>query len=212
MKICFALVAVLLLYCEAKAQRFSFGVKGGTPLSDSNRSAVVGQGRAGYGLWSLSTRRYTVGGTFEVGVPFGLHVEVDVLYKRTDTTQHSFLGPSFGTITRLAANSWEFPMLLKYRWNRRLRPFASLGGTFRRIEGFDGSEETFAYGLNPPYSVSRYRIDQPLTQGGIASGVGALVLSVGHLKITPELRYTRWTSVRFLPTSNQVEILMGLGF
>jgi hypothetical protein len=70
----------------------------------------------------------------------------------------------------------------------------------------------FFDGLNPPYSVSRYRIDQTLTQGGIASGVGALVLSVGHLKITPEIRYTRWTSVRFLPTPNQVEILMGLGF
>ena len=212
MKISFALAAVLLLCCEANGQRLSFGVKGGTPLSDTNRSAVIGDRLSGYGPWSLSTRRYTVGGTFEVGIPFGLHVEVDALYKRTDTTQHGFWNPSFGTITRLAANSWEFPMMLKHRWNRRFRPFAALGGTFRRTEGFDASVETFAYGLNPPYSVSRYRIDQPLTQSGIASGVGALLLSVGHLKITPELRYTRWTSVRFLPTQNQVEILMGLGF
>ena len=212
MKISFALAAVLLLCCEANGQRLSFGVKGGTPLSDTNRSAVIGDRLSGYGPWSLSTRRYTVGGTFEVGIPFGLYVEVDALYKRTDTTQHGFWNPSFGTITRLAANSWEFPMMLKHRWNRRFRPFAALGGTFRRIQGFDASVETFAYGLNPPYSVYRYRIDQPLTQGGIASGVGMLLLSVGHLKITPELRYTRWTSISFLPTRNQVEILMGLGF
>jgi hypothetical protein len=211
-KISFALAAVLLLGCEANGQRFSFGVKGGTPLSDANRSAEIDSRLSGYGPWSLSTRRYTVGGSFEVRVPFGLYVEVDALYKRTDTTQNAFFSPSFGTVTRLAANSWEFPMLLKHRWERRFHPFAALGGTFRRIEGFDASVETFAYGLNPPYSVSRYRIDQPLTQGGIASGVGMLLLSIGHLKITPELRYTRWTSISFLPTQNQVEILMGLGF
>jgi hypothetical protein len=211
MKISFALAAVLLLGCDANGQRFFFGVKGGTPLSDANRSAEI-DSRSGGGPWSLSTRRYTVGGSFEVRVPFGLYVEVDALYKRTDTTQNAFFNPLFGTITRLTANSREFPMLLKHRWNRRFRPFAALGGTFRRIQGFDASVETFAYGLNPPYSVSRSRIDQPLTQGGIASGVGMLLLSIGHLKITPELRYTRWTSISFLPTQNQVEILMGLGF
>ena len=212
MRIFLALAAVLLLGCEANGQRFSFGVKGGTPLSDTSRSAEIDDRFSGYGLWSLSTRRYTVGGTFEVRVPFGLYVEVDALYKRTDTTQSAFFSPFFGSITRLAANSWEFPMLLKHRWNRRFRPFAALGGTFRRIEGFDTSVERFAYGLNPPYSVYRYRIDQPLTQGGIASGVGMLLLSIGPLKITPELRYTRWTSIDFLPTRNQVEVLMGLGF
>ena len=211
MRIFLALAAVLLLGCEANGQRFSFGVKGGTQLSDTSRSGET-YSRSGSGPWSLSTRRYTVGGTFEVGVPFGLYVEVDALYKRTDTTQSAFFSPFFGSITRLAANSWEFPMLLKHRWNRRFRPFAALGGTFRRIEGFDTSVERFAYGLNPPYSVYRYRIDQPLTQGGIASGVGMLLLSIGPLKITPELRYTRWTSIDFLPTRNQVEVLMGLGF
>jgi hypothetical protein len=212
MKISFALAAILLLCCEANGQRFSFGMKGGTPLSDTNRSAVTGNRFEGGGLWSLYTRRYTVGGTFEVGVPFGLYVEVDALYKRTDTTQHRFFGPSFGTVYRLAANSWEFPMLLRYRWNQRLRPFAAFGGTFRRIEGFDTSTEHIAYGFNPPYSVSRFRIDRPLTQGGIASGIGVLLLRVRYFKITPELRYTRWTSLRFFPTQNQVEILVGLGF
>ena len=105
MKISLVLAAVLLLACDANGQRFFFGVKGGTPLSDANRSAEIYSRFSGYGPWSLSTRRYTVGGTFEVRVPFGLYVEVDALYKRTDTTQHGFFSPSFGTITRLAANS-----------------------------------------------------------------------------------------------------------
>lgn len=141
MKISFALAAVLLLCCEAKGQRFSFGVEGGTRVSDTSRSAEIDSRLSGYGLWSLSTRRHTAGGTFGVRVPFGLYVEVDARYKRTGTAQNALFSPSFGTITRLAANSREFPMLLKHHLDRRFRPFAALGGTFRRIEGFDASVE-----------------------------------------------------------------------
>jgi hypothetical protein len=36
--------------------------------------------------------------------------------------------------------------------------------------------------------------------------------AIGPLKVTPQLRYTRWTSIRLLPSQNQVEILVGLGF
>lgn len=205
------ILAVMLVFAsQALAQRFSFGLKGGTPLSDASRSALIG-GRSGYGPWSLSTRRYTVGGTVEVAVALGLRVEVDALYKRTDTTQSAFFGPTFGSITRLAANSWEFPMLLKYRWRAPFRPFVVLGGTFRRIQGYDGSTETFAYGFNPPYFVTRYRIEDPLTQGGIAGGAGVYLLNRRRLKITAEVRYTRWTSLRFLPARDQVEILLGVG-
>jgi len=139
-------------------------------------------------------------------------VEVDALYKRSDTTQHEFFNPFFGSITRLSANSWEFPMQIKYQWNVRFRPFASAGGTFRHIAGFDASEETFTFGLTPPYSVVRYRLHAPLTDGGIVVGAGLALWSAGRFRIAPQFRYTRWTSVRFLPTQNQVEFLLGLSF
>ena len=213
MKTIIALASLILTFGSANAQRFAFGVAGGIPFSDANRSAQIASRFSGTGLWSLSTRRYTVGGTFEIAAPFRLHLEVDALYKRTDTTQHAFFSPSFGNITRIAANNWEFPMLLKYRWDRRFRPFLALGGTFRRLQGFDASIETFAIGLSPPHSVFRNRIDQPLTQGGIASGVGFVLMSAPHsLKITPQIRYSRWTSERFLATRNQVELLVGIRF
>lgn len=211
MRIHAVLAGILLLGLEAHGASFEFGVIGGTPISDMRRSELIGT-RAGYGPWSLSTRRYTVGGIFEVGVPLGVFVEVDALFKRTDTTQSSFYSPAFGMITRLAANSWEFPMFLKYRWKRRFEPFAGVGGTFRRIEGFDGSTEMFASGFNPPYSITRYRIDEPLTQGGLTAEAGVRLWRIGRLSITPEFRYTRWTSIRFLPTQSQMEILIGLTY
>jgi hypothetical protein len=206
-------VLLILLICSnADSQMFYFGVKGGTPLSPSTSSAFDGD-RSGSGLSALNIRRYTVGPTFEVALPFRLHFEADALYKRLDRTEHRFLGSSFGNINRNAADAWEFPLLLKYPLlrNGRLSPFVAGGGTFRRIQSFEGSTETFAYGLQPPYSVIRYRINDPLTQGGIVFGVGVRFTTVGPLKVTPEIRFTRWRSMEFLPTKNQVEIFVGLG-
>ena len=132
MKIIFRVASLILIAGSANAQRFAFGVAGGIPFSDANRSAQIASHLSGSGLWSLSTHRYTVGGTFEIAAPFRLHLEVDALYKRTDTTQHAFFSPSFGNITRLAANSWEFPMLLGptvpffFRTWRNISPFTGV--------------------------------------------------------------------------------------
>jgi len=211
MKIYFTAAAVPLLCTVALGQRFSFGVLGGAPLSETSRSGIT-DSRAGYGPWYFDTRPYTIGPTFEFALPLpsGLSVEVDGLYKRVDTENHYFFSPLFGMIVREKGNSWEFSMLLKYRWRRRLRPFVSAGGSFRHIAGFDASQETFAYGLNPPYSVVYYRANAPLTQGGIAAGAGLTLWRAGPLKFEPQLRYTRWTSLRYFPAQNQVEFLLGL--
>jgi hypothetical protein len=205
-------VLVILVFCpDANPQFLYVGIQGGTPLPASTSSALIGS-RAGAGLSTLDIRRYTVGPTFEIALPFKLRFEADALYKRLDRTDHSFLAPTFGNITREAANAWEFPLLLKYPFGRRrYSPFVAAGGTFRRIQSFDGSTETFAYGFQPPYSVVRYRINDPLTEGGMAFGAGMRIITVGRLKVTPAIRYTRWRSMEFLPTKNQVEFLVGLG-
>src|SRR5437867_4185872 len=139
-------VAVLCA-SSAAAQVFSAGVKGGTPLSSSTVTGLVG-GRSGSGPSALNVRRYTIGPTFEVALPFKLRIEVDALYKRLDTTEHRFFNPQIGTISRLATNSWEFPMLLKRVWLRGpVRPFAVAGGAFRRINSMEGSTERFTGGF-----------------------------------------------------------------
>lgn len=206
-----SLWAAVLCTSSAAAQVFSVGVKGGTPFSTSTAAGMVAD-RNGSGLSTLNVRRYTIGPTFEVALPFQLRIEVDALYKRLDLTEHRFFNPQFGTITRLAANSWEFPILLKRLWlHGPMRPFAVAGGAFRRINSLAGSTETFAGGFNPPYSVSRYQVDEALTEGGIVVGSGVR-LAAWHLQFSPEIRYTHWTSLRFQPTQNQVAFLLGLTF
>jgi hypothetical protein len=211
MKICLVAAVGLLLSTAARSQPFSIGVLGGVPLSPADRSGQGG-GRGGIGPWYLNTRPYTVGPAFEVALPLRVYVEVAALYTRVDYEEHDFFSPLFGTILRQDANAWEFPMLLKYRWKSRFHPFASAGGTFRHIEGFEASQESFAYGLTPPYSVARYHVNAPLTEGGIAAAAGLTVWSLGRLKLVPELRYTHWTTIRSFPTQNQVEFLVGLKF
>jgi len=205
-------ILLIVFFCpHAYPQLFSVGVKGGTPLSESTSSGMVWNHTLGGGLSTLDIRRYTVGPTFEVALPFGLRFEADALYKRLDVIEHYFLAPCCGMITRTTANPWEFPLLLKYSFRRRrFHPFADAGGTFRRIESDDERIENFFDGQALPY-VIRYHINSPLIQGGMALGGGVRLKVAGLLKITPEIRYTRWTSRDLFPTRNQVELLLGLG-
>ena len=104
-----ARLIIFLILPAAHAQLLYLGIKGGTPFSSSGSSVMVG-GRPGFGLSTLNVRHYTVGPTFEVAIPFGFRFEADALYKRLDTTEHRFFSAAFGSITRFAANSWEFPV------------------------------------------------------------------------------------------------------
>ncbi|MDZ4797934.1 MAG: hypothetical protein SGI92_07210 [Bryobacteraceae bacterium] len=209
------LLLVVLLPADAGAQRFYVGVKGGTPLSDS-RLETEHFGRGGGGPYRLDVRRYTFGPTVEVRLPLlGIGVVVDALYKRAEAEDHQFLGASFGTIDRRYWNSWEFPMLLRRGWRvGRGEPFGSAGGTFRVVPGFDAVSENFngfpnlPQGVRTTYSGSDYS----LVQGGWVAGGGVRFGLYRALKVTPELRYTRFTSGRMLPTQNQVEFLLGFGF
>ncbi len=127
------------LTVPSHAQVFSAGVKGGTPISEAGITAML-RTRGGSGPSTLNIRRYTIGPTVEVALPFRLRFQADFLYKRLDRTEHRLLGVSFGTITRRAANTWEFPMVLKYAWRYRgTRPFALAGGAFRSTCLADGT-------------------------------------------------------------------------
>ncbi|HLK20062.1 MAG TPA: hypothetical protein VKT81_13975 [Bryobacteraceae bacterium] len=207
---CFLL---LTFFCPlAYSQLFSFGVKGGTPLSESTSSGMVNDHTLGGGLSTLNIRRYTIGPTFEIGLPFGLRFEADALYRRLDVTEHYFLGPDFGMIIRKNANPWEFPLLLKYSFRpRRFQPFVDAGGTFRHIASVDESVEKFFDREAPPLVTRYHNLNMPLIQGGMVFGGGVRVKIARVLKLMPEVRYTRWTSRDLFPTRNQVEFLLGVG-
>ncbi len=107
-------------------------------------------------------------------------------------------GPGVTTTTKLlGANTWEFPVMLK--WNLpaslargRVRPFLEGGPAFRTSQDNNATLPS---------------------QFGMTAGVGDAI-HFGKLRVAPSIRYTRWdkeTHFPPYPTKNdQVEFLTGV--
>jgi hypothetical protein len=74
------LLLLLLGAAPAFSQLVSFGVKAGVPLTDFI-NAASGDTPSGFIDFASHTNRYIVGATGELRLPFGLGIEVDVLYR-----------------------------------------------------------------------------------------------------------------------------------
>jgi hypothetical protein len=127
----------------------------------------------------------------EAALPKNLAVEVDGLYRPL----HGWAN-EFSHTVRFAHLTWEFPVLLKYRFSRtpRLRPFVEGGPSFR-AEG----------NLNL----------RPVSHYGATLGTG-LETNLAWLKISPTVRFTRWggqedgSVARTL--ANQTQLLVSFAF
>ena len=210
-------VMLFLLATETGlAQPVSFGLKGGVPMTDAVGGNFGGASEA---------RRYTVGVMVELRLPASFAVEADGLYKRTGyrASQSDF---ALTTTGRVRANSWEFPLLLKYY--RPLAPMARLfvggGYVIRHLSGVQGNAHITGTTLggtriDTTLSVPASTVIREDPTHGIAVGAG-LRLGAGWLHVAPEVRYTRWGGRPFddqgprgffLQSSrNQVELLVGL--
>ena len=180
------LISVLLLLSTipSGAQNIGYGVRGGVPFGDTfnfvKDPASV-----------LKTSRFTIGPTLEVRLPLGLGVQVDALYKHHSNATN-------------AVNTWEFPMLVKYRMPGLVaRTFVEGGVSFQKL----GDINKFATGGSIEAS-----------RRGFVLGAGVEVKLV-KVRISPELRWTRWGAKSFiqspidlLKSSSQAEILVGLTF
>ncbi len=134
-------------------------------------------------------KRFIFGPTAEVRLPFGFGIEVDALYRRY---QYSTLG-GLG-VNPFKSGAWEFPVLAKIRGGLPLvKPYAVGGLVFHRLS------------TNSSEVLHRNNV-------GVAVG-GGLQVNVLMLKISPEIRYTRWT-VSSLPNfnQNQADVLVGFTF
>lgn len=139
------------------------------------------------GTFSSNFSRWTVGPVVEVNLPAGLGLEFDALYRRT----------GYSTSSAYNSGSIEFPLLVKYKFPGTLaRMYVDGGFAFRHIG------------------------DIPLLQDANSKG---LVFGAGFrydlklIKISPELRYTRWGNEPFSYTDlksarNQMEFLIGITF
>lgn len=191
---------VLLACClPANSQLISVGIKGGVLLTDP---LSTGQGDAG--AVGHDVRRYLVGPTGELHLPFGFSVEVDALYRPLNYTDYPInLSPLPGNYspTVHSGSDWQFPILAKYEFHKGIiaHPFVDAGVTYRHV-GFS--------------NVSLGNADT----AGVTVG-GGLTFKLLLVRLSPEFRYTRFPTDVFgnnfsyvHSTSNQADFLVGLTF
>jgi len=208
---------ILILFASsAFSQPISFGLKGGVPFTDAFNA--ITSGNVSY---TTLTHRYTIGPMVELRLPFHLGVEFDVLYNRLDFSSAQNLA-SATQLASTTANAWEFPLLLKYRFGHGLtHPYLAGGPSFRGLSGV----EQILYLLPIPQGTAKTSSTGNPSQlqnsfvAGFAFGGGVDVHAL-FLHISPEIRFTHWTSQNFVDNVtgalntnlNEAELLVGITF
>lgn len=190
-----------LLIPAAFGQLFSAGLKIGVPVTDSFSNTTLPV-TSGLNVQSFSdAKKYLIGPTVELHLPFGFSINADGIYRPLRLVQVSISpGSTVGTTIQSADHSsWEVTPALRYRFLHSpiVKPFAEAGPSFRFLDA----------SLSPSLS------DRGFTFG---AGVEVKIL---RLRITPELRFTRWGSDHNVPRTlpfqsdqNQAEFLAGFTF
>ena len=203
-------LALLCLAIPGLPQPLTIGVKGGVRLTGDPQIYDPIFDRS-------NSKPYLVGPMIEVRLPLHFAFEADALYSRLGNTSYIPLIANESDI-RTIANSWEFPLLVKYRLPfPRVQPYVSVGFAPRRA---GGRINTIHYGFYPSdvtfSSVDWHAHDQAFVLGG---GVG---VKLWHIRVTTEIRYLRW-EVPTSPSSsdaayylrvpqNEAQVLLGIGW
>jgi hypothetical protein len=186
----------------ASAQSVSFGVRGGLPFTDFF-SAVSNPGET----FASNSTQFILGPTVELHLPLGFGLEADALYRHFHYTASGNLVDVLTEAT--ANNAWEFPLLLKYRLpGAFVRPYLDAGVAFDRWSGTKQLTGLLNFAGSSTSGVNE----------GFVAGAG-IELHLPFVKLSPEIRYTRWGSVNVTDLSgvlrsnpNQAEFLVGLTF
>lgn len=165
-----------------------------------------------------NSRRYLVGPMLEVGLPFHFAVEADALYSRLGNTFY-FPGIANEADIRTIANSWQFPLLARYRVPvARVTPSLSFGLAPRYAYG---RINTIHYGYYPG-DVTFFSSEWHAWDHALVFGAG-IAAKAGPFRIAPEIRYLRWNVPRhpdagdvsyYLspPRNGEVQVLLRIGW
>jgi hypothetical protein len=192
---------ILFFSAAAWAQLFSAGIKAGLPLTDpfenltSQSTLTIGETIHTYS----NSKKFVAGGMVEIHLPFGISIEADGLYRPlrliTDVTNVGLAGMGRDSVNY---TSWEVPIVAKYRFLHTpvVKPYIEAGPNFRF--------------LSAP-------LDHFMSGHGFALG-GGVEFKTWKLRITPELRYTRWgsdynSSLLYIKSNpNQAELMLGVTY
>ena len=114
-------------------------------------------------------------------------------------------------------STWQFPVLVKKRFSSgAVRPYIGAGPAFQHLFSLKQVTHYFTGGSTTTTD-NPAEIDNRGGVGGVLEG--GFELHMGPLKVSPELRYTRWGSSHFalpsgsaLSNQNQAEFLLGITF
>jgi opacity protein-like surface antigen len=213
---------ILPLFCAAaltaSAQTFSFGVKAGAPVT-----SALPYDASPYSM--VDTGRWTVGPTAEVRLFGHLSVEADALFRgyHSQSSGGSIILAGFSLVNlhtvpvsaffRQSTKEWDFPLLLKYRFQTgRMHPFVDAGFEFAHassdftISCLAGPATCSAAGIGSSVT-SQNSYSSSVNRQGPAAGAG-IEFKFGKVKISPEVRYTKLTR----PNANEVTVLAGFTF
>jgi hypothetical protein len=225
----FLLVSVVLLACPAYSQRFSWGVKGGVPLTqffDSTTSRIGGH--LSWDQYAGSTRRYSAGAAAELRLNKWIELHADELYRRFGYASSSWSldsgqGRESWGFSTVKGNVWDTAVLAAHRFPKLHRAFAGGGAVMRAIGPATETGVTGEYSLVDHSSSVRQYKDSPgdlhaRLHAGIVASAGIEVMARGRFRVEPEVRYTHWVTnlnppngaIRFAP--HQVDVLVGFFF
>ena len=202
------------LTTAASGQHLAVGVKGGVPLLDAFEQTTS---LPFFQHYTFNTKRYMVGPSADVALPLRLRFEADAIYTRLD---YDSTAMGIDTFTRSAtrANSWQFPLLLKKEISLgRVRPFAEVGYGLRHVTG-----TSHIVNIVFPAFITDRTINSPELVHTWVNGFvvgGGLAFQSGPLKLSPEVRYTRWADPNFQSVNrsfesnlNQADFLLGIAW
>jgi opacity protein-like surface antigen len=209
-----AIVGIVLLFAagtEAAAQRrveFEFGVRAGVPINMPLRSE---SGEFGQAVVTQSVEKpgFVAGPMFGVVLYDRLIVQFDSLYKPlrvvsdTTTTVAAFTGTTRGGL-------WEFPLVFDYRFfNGPVRPYAGAGMVLGQlVSATTETRGAFTETGREIHNHNQFFLIRQFPAYVVNAG---LEWNASHLRMRPEVRYTRWDDGVGSPKrkQNQFEFLIG---
>ena len=184
----------ILTTVAASAQAISVGIMAGAPLTN-----VISAQNIGGVQFNPQSLHFTLGGAFQLDLPFRLRLEADALYRPASFSAGNVIG-------NISAANWKFPIMMKYRFNNplgggHLEPFAGAGFTFDHLYQVSNAIKS------GPGSIVKN------SPGGVLLVGGVDFKALGQ-RLSAELRYTRQQndSIVSLSQLNQADFLLGIHF
>lgn len=215
----FALGAVELLIAMlvgagplfAKWPSFDFGIRAGRPQTSIIEFKTNQYFGVFGGTFSAEDSNYAVGPTVTANLTDRLAVQVDAVYKPVRFTTSMNIPGISSSSSSTRARWWEFPVTAKWRFSQKdVQPFAEGGFSLNHVKGTTDSFTNDVSANTATRSSTTFRLDE--SPFGIVAG-GGIEFGEWRFRISPQLRYTHWTSSSqpgIYAWPDQFDILVGV--